>query len=306
MKRLLFRLMKEYLMSIFNRLFAKKDQKPAAEAEAAAPAQMLQTDDAIPDITKAVENPRFKELFAQWNESKSDADLSNLMEEIVLRARFLAVFESSAEFKDTGNHTAVIEKDTVLSLPLISDAEGHAYQPVFGDWVEVGKWQGLKQPPKSLILSFDDLHEMLVKQENIAGIVINPFGESFVMSREWVAALKIRKDVNLKGMAEVTVNKPTKVMLGEPKVYPVEMVRAIREHLGNSSCVKRAWLRLMMKDGEQSFLLVLDFTGDRGTVFGGIAQAARPFLNGMYIDMVPFEDDFGQRAVDGVEPFFAR
>ena len=291
-------------MSIFDRLFAKKDQKPAAEAEAAAPAQKSQTDDAIPDITKAVENPRFKELFAQWNESKSDADLSNLMEEIVLRARFLAVFESSAEFKDTGNHTAVIEKDTLLSFPMITDTEEHSYQPVFGDWVEVGKWQALKKPPQSLILSFDDLHEMFVKRENVAGIVINPFGERFVISREWMASLKIRKDLVLKGMTEVTLDKPTRVMLGEPKVYPVEMVRAIREHLGNSSCVKRAWLRLMVKDNEQSFLLVFDFTGDRGTVFEGIAQAARPFLNGMYISMVSFEDTFSQGAVNGVEPFF--
>jgi len=291
---------------IFNRLFAKKDQKPAAEANSVANVHPSQTDDAIPDILKPVENPRLKELFARRNGSKSEADLSNLMEEIAERARFLVVFENSSEIQDSGDHTAVLKKDTVVSLPLISDAQGHAYQPVFGDWIEVGKWQGLKQPPKSLILSFDDLHEMLVKQENIAGIVINPFGESFVMSRAWVAALKIRKDVILKGMAEVTVNKPTQVMLGEPKVYPVEMVRAIREHLGNSSCVKRAWLRLMMKGSEQSFLLVVDFTGDRETVFGGIAQAARPFLNGMYIDLVPFEDAFGKAAVADVEPFFTR
>lgn len=293
-------------MSIFNRLFAKKDLKPAKEESRETPEEQSAANEILPDITKAVENPRFKELFAQWNESKSDADLSNLMEEVVLRARFLAVFESSAEFKDTGDHTAVIEKDTILSFPLITDVEEHSYQPVFGDWVEVGKWQALKKPPQSLILSFDDLHEMFVKRENVAGIVINPFGERFVISREWMASLKIRKDLVVKGMAEVTVNKPTKVTLGEPKVYPVEMVRAITGHLKKTVGVKRAWLRLMIKDGEQSYLLVVDFTGDRGTVFGGIAQAARPFLNGMYIDMVPLDDDFGQQAVDGVVPFFMK
>jgi len=293
-------------MNILNRLFAKKDLEPTKEVSPVTPEKQPETADIIPDITKPVQNPRYNELFARWSASKSEADMSLLLEEIVVKARFLAVFESSTELKDSGDHTTMFEKGTVLSFPMISDADGHAYQPVFGDWTELGKWQGLKPPPKTLIVSFDDLHAMLVKREDVAGIVINPFGESFVISRQWMASLKIRKDVKLNGMAEVTVNKPTKVTLGEPKVYPVEMVRAITGHLKKTVGVKRAWLRLMIKDGEQSYLLVVDFTGDRGTVFGGIAQAARPFLNGMYIDMVPLDDDFGQQAVNGVEPLFVK
>ena len=98
---------------------------------------------------------------------------------------------------------------------------------------------------------------MISQQHDIAGIVINPFGESFVISREWMAALKTRKDVNQKGMAEITVEKPTTVRLGEPNVYPTEMVRAITSHLEKSPAVTRAWLRLMEKDGEPTALPVI-------------------------------------------------
>jgi hypothetical protein len=227
-----------------------------------------------------------------------------LLEEIIVRAKFLTVFESSTKINETKNQTAVIEKGTRMSFPMITDAEGHAFQPVFADWAELGKWQSLKKPPQSLVVSFDDLHAMISQQQNIAGIVINPFGESFVMSREWMAALKIRKDVNQTGMAEITVEKPTTVRLGEPNVYPTEMVRAITSHLEKSPAVTRAWLRLMEKDGELSYLLVLDFTGDRRVVFDGIGAAARPYLNGMYLDMVPYNDSLGRQATEGVKAFF--
>ena len=66
------------------------------------------------------------------------------------------------------------------------------------------------------------------------------------------------------------------------------------------------WLKLMISEEERSFLLVIDFTGDRKTVFAGISDAAVPFLpKGYYLDMIPYEDSLGQQAATG-EPYYKR
>ena len=81
---------------------------------------------------------------------------------------------------------------------------------------------------------------------------------------------------------------------------------AICAHVKKKKNVKAAYLRLMEKDGEQSYLVIVDFTGDRREVFDGIGKAAWNHLNGMFIDLVPLDTDFGQQAAAGVEPFYKR
>ena len=63
---------------------------------------------------------------------------------------------------------------------------------------------------------------------------------------------------------------------------------------------------VLKKDGEQSYLAVVDVRGDPDAVFRGIGNAAGPFLDkGMYIDMVPYAVPFGKRAATG-EPIYRR
>ena len=137
------------------------------------------------------------------------------------------------------------------------------------------------------------------------GIVINPYSDNFVISPQNVIHMKDHKDMVTKGYSEQKVSKDTQVMIGEPAVYPTEMVQSIKEFANKNKAIKAIWLKLMMKDGEQSYLVIVDFKGDQNMVFAGIADAARPYLNGMYIDMVPYADRFGQKAATG-QPFYRR
>lgn len=57
---------------------------------------------------------------------------------------------------------------------------------------------------------------------------------------------------------------------------------------------------------DQSYLLVVDFQGEKEVVFGAIAAAVKPYLKEMYLDMVPLEMEFGQSVVQNVEPFYQR
>lgn len=259
-----------------------------------------------PDVNQPVENRRLKALLEKWRDNGTEENTSNVLEEIVLRAWFLSVFESSEEPRHESGEKAVFEKDTVLSFPMLSGADGKMFHPVFTDWEELGRWQGLATPLKTLILSFDDFHAMISKREDVAGVVVNPFGVSFSIPRERMSSLKERKELAKTGATSIVVEKETPVKLGTPKVYPDRIVRAISEHLRQHPEVSRVWLRLMIREKEQSFLLVVDFAGEAQEVFGGIADAARPFLNEMFLDMVPLDSSFGQQATEGVEAFYKR
>lgn len=138
------------------------------------------------------------------------------------------------------------------------------------------------------------------------GVAINPFGDSLVLDRQLLVHLKSQKDLYTRGVSQQVIPEETKVLLGEPREYPTRMVAAISDYLRQQPTARRAWLRLMVRDSEQSYLLVAEFSGSRDALFDGMANAARPCLKGMYIDMVPYDDGFGKKAVEGVKPFYER
>jgi len=64
---------------------------------------------------------------------------------------------------------------------------------------------------------------------------------------------------------------------------------------------------LMRKGDEESFLVVVDFEGDRGTVFDAIGKNSAPHLKtGQFVDMVPHSDDFEMNSVKKHKPFYKR
>ena len=120
------------------------------------------------------------------------------------------------------------------------------------------------------------------------------------MSRQLLADLSGRSN-------PITVEKTTQVLIGEPADYPHGLVEAVRTLLKTMREVKKAWLLFMQKDGEQSFLIVVDFQGDHRKIFDAIGQAATSHLKpGQFIDMVPFGDGFGRNAVKNHKPFYKK
>lgn len=259
------------------------------------------------DVNQPVFNPRLKGLLAAARLKRTQEcikDITNLIfEEIATQAHFLSIIELSEEPVANGDGTATFQKDSMMRIPMISTQDNKHFYPVFTDWGEIRKWTNCPSN-KTMILDFDSYAEMVLRDDKTEGIAINPFGADFILDRKTIEHIKTRKDIITKGVSEQKVEKDTQVTLGEPKDYPTEMVEAIKTYLNGEPAIRKAWLRLMCRNEEYSYLLVVDFEGDKDSVFGKIADAARPYLRNMYIDMIPFADDFGQQAVEGVEPFY--
>lgn len=260
------------------------------------------------DINKPVENPALTALFEQRKKTPPEQQgmINNqIAEEIALRARLLAVINidrDKVELHEDGK--AVIKKDAQLTFAMFSDREGRVYMPVFTDWPSLYAGEMYKNTDvQTLVIGFDDICAVTHEE---AGAVVNPFTDNFVITPRNLSQMKQQKEITLNGVSKQVIKKDTKVLLGEPKEYPHEMVQAVTEYARNNPAVHRIWLKLMIKDTEKSYLLIVDHNGDPDTVFKGIADAAVPHIhNGMYIDMLGYDSPAGKGAAAG-KPFYQR
>ena len=260
------------------------------------------------DVNKPVENPVLKALLSDYaakdNTGKAAA-AEAIAEELAEHAAVLAVIRPGEDgIADNGDGTAVFWQDSTVSFEMFRDADGTDYLPVFTDWDELKKNDRYRDMHvHALIITFDDISAITAGK---AGAVINPFSDNFIITPQNVIHMKQHKDIVTKGYSAQVVEKDTTVQIGDPADVPEEMIEAIRRYAKTDRTIKAIWLKLMIKDGEKSWLLIVDFSGDKDKVFSSIARAATPHLrSGMFIDMVPLTDRFGQSAASG-EPIYKR
>ena len=154
-----------------------------------------------------------------------------------------------------------------------------------------------------MILPFD---QMAFYAEGGKGIVVNPFTDNFIISPENLARMKQRREEAEKGFYAQKITKETTVRIGDPANDPTELKAALSRYAVQTKSIKAMWLKLMEREGELSYLVVVDLEGDMNAAFKGIGDAAAPYLqHGMYVDMVPYDRDFGRRAAAG-EPFYRK
>lgn len=226
----------------------------------------------------------------------------------VMKAHFISPVNISPEPGPSDKDGKVVLKEkTTISFNIIENTANQHFFLAFTDWDELGKWDK-SENQQTLILTFDDYAAMVLDEKGDSdGFVINPYGGNMVFNKNIVRALQDGKERRAKGgVVEQVVKKDTPVQLGQPRIYPEELVKAISNYLKDQKNVKAAYLQLMIKDGEQSYLVIVDFAGDRTVLFDGIANAAMSYLNGMFIDLVPYDSDFGQNAAKSIEPFYKR
>ncbi|QIK70358.1 enhanced serine sensitivity protein SseB [Erysipelothrix sp. HDW6C] len=252
------------------------------------------------DVNTPVTNPNLKENLKAYRESNSESLLDSIFEAIIMEAHLLAVvsFDNAPKIAE-----GKLTEGAVMRVNHLTNAEGQSYLPLFTDWEEVARWQSLPNKPETLIVRFDDFAAMVQKNETITGVVINPFSTNFVLSRQSLDNFKRQKEIRLTGTSQEVIEKETEIMLGEPSDYPQAMVAAIANALKHHLGVKKAWLQLMRRNGESSYLIVVD-SEDRSVV-PVIGESAKPFLKGMFVDIMLYEanSSIGQR-MDSLEPFY--
>lgn len=260
------------------------------------------------DINKPVANP---DLIKAVDAMKLDGSPENLDRFIneVMRAHFLSPVTISPmpEFDDNGD--ATLTEGTTVSFHLIEDGSGNPYFPAFSSWEELRKWNEAENM-KTMISTFDDFESMVLdKSGESGGFVIDPFGANLPFSYEMIDSLKKQKDLLREQETTAQEADPNaKILLGKPNVHPEDLVRAISNYFKTQKSIEKAYLLEMVVENteESSYLLVIDMEGEHDEIRSGIAEAAEPHLDGMPLNMVPYDTDLGKNASERTEPFYKR
>ena len=273
----------------------------------------------IPDIQIPIMNPKlsfamlqfFQNLYTQNTYPEKQQHLHVLEDKMldeVLTAKYLMPMklqekEPSEPDKD-GMKT--LKGGSLIQVPnLVNHTDNTEWLPAFTDWEEFQKMYS-KEDWSGNIATYDDLLTFSNKAE---GIVINAGGVSLRINeknKQMIEEYRKSKDTLKETLVTPhVIKKDTQVLIGEPKENPVEMVDAMIRFMKNQKGIKKAFLRKMIKENEESYLVIVDFKGDKDIIFKGIADAAMPYLKGMYLDFHEF-DEWAANICKEIKPFYKK
>lgn len=272
-----------------------------------------------PKINIPVTNPElqcamisfFQELNSKNNyDGKAQAlhKLEDRMLKNIINSKYLVPMKLEDKEKPTPDENGAItlKKDTIVQFANLVDKDNKPWQPAFTDWSEFEKvydksiWGGN-------IVTYDDL---LTLSKDMEGIVVNCGGICLRINENNKKAIeKFKEEKSNPKAAPMKKNiakAGTKVILGEPKDYPYKMIEVVKKYMKHEKHIKAAYLKLMIKDSEKSYLIVVDFKGDKDEIFKSIANVANPYLNGMFLDIVGMENSLAKEAMKDTKPFYTK
>lgn len=270
----------------------------------------------IPEINIPVTNPKlqnamvrfFQRLYSKNNYEGKERDLQRLEDKMlaeVVDAKYLLPMQLKGINKEDQEKQGEVKlnKGAIMEFAALADNNNEEWAAAFTDWVEFEKAYD-KNIWKGNIVTYDDL---LSISKEMKGIVINYRGIPLRLSdqnKKVIEEYRKRRNSNDTKVKEDVIEKETKIILGEPKEYPSEMIESIKKYMKKEKSIKKAYLRLMIKDNTQSHLIIVDAEGNKDAVFREIANVAVNHSKGMFVDIVDvngFED-----TIKSIEPFYKK
>ena len=153
------------------------------------------------NIHENTENQRLKDLLKKMYKDNNPKLENEILEEIIMKVNFLSYINSNENETNFEN----------INFNVLTTDDNKIYLPAFTDLEELSKW-GIPSNMDTITLNFDNYVEIILENENIEGLVINPFGDSYILSREWLKELKDMKKERLK-VNEVRIEANSKILI---------------------------------------------------------------------------------------------
>ena len=153
------------------------------------------------NIHENTENQRLKDLLKKMYKDNNPKLENEILEEIIMKVNFLSYINSNKNETNFGN----------INFNVLTTDDNKIYLPAFTDLEELSKW-GIPSNMDTITLNFDNYVEIILENENIKGLVINPFGDSYILSRECLKELKDMKKERLK-VNEVRIEANSKILI---------------------------------------------------------------------------------------------
>jgi len=262
------------------------------------------------DINQPVTNPKLIDAWLSFDQQPTVEKQKYLFEQLKeakLLAPIMMQIPDNVERNDDNSIT--LQQGTTLSFVTITNVDNENFFPAFTDWEELRKWQN-NENQQTLVVDLTDYQSLLNDSEQCIGIVINPFGKGMQINRAMLETiLANNSSASTLTENEVSIPEGTKVLIGTPKEYPHQLVDAINKYLQTKAEVNCAYLRLLIQNEQQSFLIVLDINKgiDPKTIFNELGEVIKPYhVKDKFIDFIPADTSFGQEAIKGEKPFYQK
>lgn len=234
-------------------------------------------------------------IFQENSRESIDGKLWQILFSEIFKGEYIIPVDGSKIIidKNAGNELN-ISHDSKFSFPVLENKDGKKYYPFFTDWNEYRKFD-VKTEYTIMAAGFRDMEKFIDKAD---GIVINPFGTNIILNYEMLSTIA-QASKELK-------KESSKISVGDPKNYPLQMVRKISEVLWDKEYVSAAYLKLMLKNREESYLVALEGKLPEKTesLYNEIAENALPESENIPIDFIDYSSDFAKKVFKDAEPFY--
>lgn len=263
-------------------------------------------------------NPELKKSIAVLRGENSPKNLNAVINELVkspLLTPALFDLQGAPAPKPGPDGRVQLPKNAKISMVMLNTKDVKHYYLAFSDWDAVHEWQktAAAQGRQIMMLRFDDFANMLQKNKEVSGIILNPGENSLRLEAPLIESVKKQKDTMaqmLKAQEEAKIHPGDKVTIVEPTILPDGLVDPICNVLAQAPGVGSAYLQIMIvNETRKCYLLVLDGPKDE-KLFAAVAQAARPYLAGreqkMDLTITTSISPLGQQGMRGSEPFYRK
>ena len=234
-------------------------------------------------------------IFQEENREKIDPKLWQALFSEVFRAEYIIPADTKdLKIKDVVDGEIEVTDDSKIYFPMLENSDGKKYYPFFTDWNEYRKYDRETQYT-IMAAGFNDMSSFVEKGD---GIVINPFGVNIIIDNDMLKTIEQAATELKKDRAVISV--------GDPKEYPLEMVRKISEALWDKEYIKAAYLKLMMRNNDRSYLVALEgeLPDKPQQLYDEIAENAMPNAENLPIDFIDYSSDFAQKVFKDSRPFY--
>lgn len=182
-----------------------------------------------------------------------------------------------------------------------------AFLPVFTNEKEMQEAKE-KCSFEEVLLDFDDISGIILdKTSDFKGFIINPASDNIIIEDELIQYM-LQKKIAYYEDGEITIKAGEELEIDEfeKDEYPIDMINALKNHFKSQKNIMSSYIRFLNRNGEQSYLLITEFTGDKDDTFMQISQVAKPFLKGIFLDQLEFNTPFGKEVTKDITPFYKK
>ncbi len=253
---------------------------------------------------ESFKNRELKAALQAFRQEETPQTINNLVDTL-MKTQLLAPATWDKDPVKNEQGQMMFEPNTRFQLMVIQAESGDAFFPMFTDMEELQKWDTEKET-QSLVMNYDQyLPFIQMAQQEIKGIVINPFGESVPFESDFLMSLKQNKDTP--ELTENHLDEGESVNLRDP----IRNIDALKDKMAeiamDSPEIQAIYIKERLEKGKPShWFVVVDMKPENPKLFQKLGEGCRPVNYGKDIEFMFGSAMIGQEVKHSTKPIYKK